>query len=143
MIAYSAFTVKINSIKARVARRGDVFLLPLITNRKTPDREIWGSFKVHVHFTCIFLSFLGLPAVWSVSVSGCFFYCRCPVSVLSKVGWRGLNPRPKLLHPRYYMLSQSLHSPGTCEQTRHYQTSLISFNASPPQAGHPRDLFWV
>ena len=59
-------------------------MLPLVTNRKTPDREIWGSFKVHVHFTCIFLSFLGLRSVWSESVSGCF-YCRCPVAVLSKV----------------------------------------------------------
>ena len=28
--------------------------------------------------------------------------------------WRELNPRPKFLHPRYYMLSLSLHSPGTC-----------------------------
>jgi hypothetical protein len=61
-----------------------MFLLPLVTNRKTPDREVWGSFKVHVHFTCIYLSFLGLPAVWSVSVSGCI-YRRCPVAVLSKV----------------------------------------------------------
>ena len=78
-------------------RKGEGILLPLVTNRKTPDREIWGSFKVHVHFTCIFLSFLGLPAVWSVSVSGCF-YCRCPVAVLSKVvGWRELNPRPRNL----------------------------------------------
>ena len=84
MVVYSIFTVKINSVKARAARGREVFLLPLVTNRKTPDREIWGSFKVHVHFTCIFLSFLGLPAVWSVSVSGCF-YCRCPVAVLSKV----------------------------------------------------------
>jgi len=33
--------------------------------------------------------------------------------------WRELNPRPKLLHRRYYMLSQSLHSPGSCGQTRH------------------------
>lgn len=56
--------------------------------------------------------------------------------------WRELNPRPKFLHPRYYMLSQSLHSPGTCGQTRHYQTSLIRFNAS-TRAGPPRDLFWV
>lgn len=70
MVVYSIFTVKINSVKASGARKGEVFLLPLVTNRKTPDREIWGSFKVHVHFTCIFLSFLGLPAVWSVSVSG-------------------------------------------------------------------------
>lgn len=46
--------------------------------------------------------------------------------------WRELNPRPKFLHPRYYMLSQSLHSPGTCGRTRHYQTSLIRFNASTP-----------
>jgi len=38
--------------------------------------------------------------------------------------WRELNPRPKFLHPRYYMLSLSLHSPGSCGQTRHYQTSL-------------------
>lgn len=64
--------------------RGDVFLLLLVTNRKKPDREIRGAFKVHVHFTCIFLSFLGLRSVWSESVSGCF-YCRCPVAVLSKV----------------------------------------------------------
>jgi hypothetical protein len=33
--------------------------------------------------------------------------------------WRELNPRPKFLHPQYYMLSQSLHSPGSCGQTRH------------------------
>lgn len=84
MIVYSIFTVKINSVKASGMRKGEGILLPLVTNRKTPDREIWGSFKVHVHFTCIFLSFLGLPAVWSVSVSSCF-YCRCPVAVLSKV----------------------------------------------------------
>ena len=84
MIAYSIFTVKINSVKESEARKGEGFLLPLVTNRKTPDHEIWGSFKVHVHFTCIFLSFLGLRSVWSESVSGCF-YCRCPVAVLSKV----------------------------------------------------------
>ncbi len=65
-------------------QNGEGFLLPLVTNRKTPAHEIWGSFKVHVHFTCIFLSFLGLPAVWSVSVSGCFYF-HCPVAVLSKV----------------------------------------------------------
>lgn len=88
MIVYSIFTVKINSVKVSGARKGDVFLLPLVTNRKTPDREIWGSFKVHVHFTCIFLSFLGLRTVWSVSLSGCF-YCRCPVAVLSS--WRPCN----------------------------------------------------
>jgi len=84
VIAYSIYTVKINSVKASGVRSGDEFLLLLVTNRKTPDREIWGSFKMHVHFTCIFLSFLGLRTVWSVSVSGCF-YCRCPVAVLSKV----------------------------------------------------------
>jgi len=84
VVVYSIFTVKINSVKASAARGREVFLLPLVTNRKTPDREIWGSFKVHVHFTCIFLSFLGLRSVWSESVSGCF-YCRCPVAVLSKV----------------------------------------------------------
>ncbi len=39
---------------------------------------------MHVHFACIFLSFLSPLTVWSVSVSGCF-YCRCPVAVLSKV----------------------------------------------------------
>jgi len=33
--------------------------------------------------------------------------------------WRELNPRPKLLHRRHYMLSQFLHSPVSCEQTRH------------------------
>lgn len=49
MVVYSIFTVKINSIKASAARERDMFLLPLITNRKTSDREIWGSFKVHVH----------------------------------------------------------------------------------------------
>lgn len=84
MIAYSIFTVKINSVKASEARKDEEFLLLLVTNRKTPDRRNWGSFKVHVHFTCIFLSFLGLRTVWSVSVSGCF-YCLCPVAVLSKV----------------------------------------------------------
>lgn len=70
MVVYSIFAVKINSVKASAARERDMFLLPLITNRKTSDREIWGSFKVHVHFTCIFLSFLGLRTVWSVSVIG-------------------------------------------------------------------------
>lgn len=95
-IVYSIFTVKINSVKASVARRGNVFLLPLVTNRKTPDREIWGPFKVHVHFTYIFLSFLGLPAVWLVSVSGCF-YCRCPVAVLSKlVELAGVEPASEI-----------------------------------------------
>lgn len=84
MIVYSIFTVKINSVKEGEARKGEGFLLPFVTNSKTPDREIWGSFKVHVHSTCIFLSFLGLRTVWSVSVSGCF-YCLCPVAVLSKV----------------------------------------------------------
>ncbi|KZG10917.1 hypothetical protein R446_25260 [Salmonella enterica subsp. enterica serovar Tennessee] len=54
--------------------------------------------------------------------------------------WRELNPRPKFLHPRYYMLSQSLHSPGTCGRTRHYQTSLISFNASTPGRASARSL---
>lgn len=54
--------------------------------------------------------------------------------------WRELNPRPKFLHPRHYMLSQSLHSPGTCGQTRHYQTSLISFNASTPGRASTRSL---
>ncbi|GEM_PF-5596237 len=39
---------------------------------------------MHVHFACIFLSFLSPLTVWSVSVSGCF-YCRCPIAVLSKV----------------------------------------------------------
>ncbi len=39
---------------------------------------------MHVHFVCIFLSFLSPLTVWSVSVNGCF-YCRCPVAVLSKV----------------------------------------------------------
>lgn len=33
--------------------------------------------------------------------------------------WRELNPRPKFLHPRYYMLSQSLHSLASCGRTRH------------------------
>ncbi len=33
--------------------------------------------------------------------------------------WRELNPRPKFLHPRHYMLSQSLHSLASCGQTRH------------------------
>lgn len=61
---------------------GRVFVT-LSYNRK-PQTVRSGVLKVHVHFTCIFLSFLGLPAVWSVSVSGCF-YCRCPVAVLSKV----------------------------------------------------------
>lgn len=54
--------------------------------------------------------------------------------------WRELNPRPKFLHPRYYMLSQSLHSPGTCGRTRHYQTSLIRFNASTPGRASTRSL---
>lgn len=54
--------------------------------------------------------------------------------------WGDLNPRPKFLHPRYYMLSQSLHSPGTCGQTRHYQTSLISFNTSAPGRTSMRSL---
>lgn len=61
-----------------------MFLLPLFTYRKTPDCEIWGFQEVHVHIACIFLSFLGLPTVWSVSVSDCF-YCHCQVAVLSKV----------------------------------------------------------
>ncbi len=39
---------------------------------------------MHVHFACIFLSFLSPLTVWLVSVSGCF-YCHCPVAVLSKV----------------------------------------------------------
>lgn len=82
--------MKKNSLEASRVQNGEGFLLPLVTNRKTPAHEIWGSFKVHVHFTCIFLSFLGLPAVWSVSVSGCFYF-HCPVAVLSKVGWRSLN----------------------------------------------------
>lgn len=33
--------------------------------------------------------------------------------------WRELNPRPKFLHPRYYMLSLSLISLTHCGQTRH------------------------
>lgn len=87
VIIYSACCEK-NSLEASRVQNGEGFLLPLVTNRKTPAHEIWGSFKVHVHFTCIFLSFLGLPAVWSVSVSGCFYF-HCPVAVLSKVvGWR-------------------------------------------------------
>ncbi len=45
---------------------------------------------MHVHSACIFLSFSGQNAVWSVSVSDCF-YSLCPVVVLSKVGWRSLN----------------------------------------------------
>lgn len=90
VIIYSACCEK-NSLEASRVQNGEGFLLPLVTNRKTPAHEIWGSFKVHVHFTCIFLSFLGLPAVWSVSVSGCFYF-HCPVAVLSKVvGWRSLN----------------------------------------------------
>ena len=83
VIIYSACCEK-NSLEASRVQNGEGFLLPLVTNRKTPAHEIWGSFKVHVHFTCIFLSFLGLPAVWSVSVSGCFYF-HCPVAVLSKV----------------------------------------------------------
>lgn len=39
---------------------------------------------MHVHFACIFLSFLSPLTVWLVSVSGCF-YCCCPVAALSKV----------------------------------------------------------
>ncbi|GCF96203.1 hypothetical protein BvCmsF30A_03474 [Escherichia coli] len=39
---------------------------------------------MHVHSVCIFLSFSGQNAVWSVSVSDCF-YSLCPVVVLSKV----------------------------------------------------------
>lgn len=55
---------------------------------------------MHMHFTCIFLSFLGLSAVWSVSVSGCF-YRRCPVAVLSKVvGWRELIPQTRRMQER-------------------------------------------
>ncbi|KMY38999.1 hypothetical protein ACH48_06980 [Aeromonas caviae] len=46
--------------------------------------------------------------------------------------WGDLNPRPKLLHPRYYMLSHSLHSPTRCGETRHALTSSIGFNASAP-----------
>ena len=46
--------------------------------------------------------------------------------------WGDLNPRPKLLHPRYYMLSHSLHSPTRCGETRHELTSSIGFNASAP-----------
>jgi hypothetical protein len=39
---------------------------------------------MHVHLTCIFLSFHGLLTVWSVSLSGCIYYL-CPGAVLSKL----------------------------------------------------------
>ncbi|OZT47774.1 hypothetical protein CH230_25250, partial [Salmonella enterica subsp. enterica serovar Heidelberg] len=41
---------------------------------------------------------------------------------------------------RYYMLSQSFHSPGTCGRTRQYQTSLIRFHASTPARASARPL---
>lgn len=137
MIVYSIFTVKINSVKVSGARKGDVFLLPLVTNRKTPDREIWGSFKVHVHFTCIFLSFLGLRTVWSVSLSGCF-YCRCPVAVLSKVvgGWGELPPLKALARYRLYLalvLSAKTMKKMQWQQKRNGQTK---------GSLSPMPLFW-
>ncbi len=55
---------------------------------------------MHVHFACIFLSFLSPLTVWSVSVSGCF-YCRCPVAVLSKVvELAGVEPASEI--PTYH-----------------------------------------
>ena len=72
---------------------------------------------------------LGLHRMTQVITDGEFWW-----------SWRELNPRPKFLHPRYYMLSLSLHSPGTCGRTRHYQTSLISFNASTPGRVSTRSL---
>ncbi|WP_221761467.1 hypothetical protein, partial [Enterobacter hormaechei] len=101
VIIYSACCEK-NSLEASRVQNGEGFLLPLVTNRKTPAHEIWGSFKVHVHFTCIFLSFLGLPAVWSVSVSGCFYF-HCPVAVLSKVvELAGVEPASEISTYHFY-----------------------------------------
>ena len=131
MIVYSIFTVKINSVKASGMRKGEGILLPLVTNRKTPDREIWGSFKVHVHFTCIFLSFLGLPAVWSVSVSGCF-YCRCPVAVLSKVvGLASLCFELYLVDIKYFNLN--LFRIGFQKGTLKYNHSTLNGSSTPSE----------
>lgn len=61
-----------------------------------------------------------------------FLYFFVPGRNIIWWSWGDLNPRPKLLHPRYYMLSHSLHSPTRCGETRHALTSSIGFNASAP-----------
>gem|GEM_PF-1717278 len=48
-----------------------------------------------------------------------FLYFTGRIRIIIWWSWRELNPRPKFLHPRHYMLSQSLHSLASCGQTRH------------------------
>lgn len=131
VIVYSVFFVKINSVKASGARKVEGFLLPLVTNRKTPDRKIWGSFKVHVHFTCIFLSFLGLRAVWSVSVGDCF-YCRCPVAVLLKVvELAGVEPAAGMKNIEHKLLFQNClsHRSQTINLNVYFRNNFFRFQS--------------
>lgn len=72
------------------------FLLPSVTNRKNTDCEILGFYKMHMHFTCIFLSCPDLFAVWSVSVIN---RCYCPLLLslsgccpVKKSGLAGVEP---------------------------------------------------
>ncbi len=49
--------------------------------------------------------------------------------------WRELNPRPKRISLRYYMLSMPLISHRNCGHTRHSGASLIKVLTSRPQVG--------
>ena len=66
--------------------------------KKARVKRAFITIEMHVHYTCISLSYLGRCCVHSIRISY-WFLCSCPVTVLPNlVGWGDLNPRPKLLH---------------------------------------------
>lgn len=49
--------------------------------------------------------------------------------------WRELNPRPKVIHPKYYMLSPSLVSYPACRRARLSVYQLVDFRRCNPSTG--------
>ncbi len=67
-----------------------------------------------------FMSPYRLVGVLLRLLTSCFYWCLSlhrPIMIGGAGG--SLKPRPKSRHPRYDMLSQSLHSLASCGRTRH------------------------
>lgn len=68
-------------------------------NKKALTRRASITFKMHVHYTCISLSYLGRCCVHSIRISY-WFLCSCPVTVLPNlVELGGFEPPSEITTP--------------------------------------------
>lgn len=68
-------------------------------NKKARTRRAFITFEMHVHYTCISLSYLGRCCVHSIRISY-WFLCSCPVTVLPNlVELGGFEPPSEITTP--------------------------------------------